>query len=287
MGLVLLLTTAVFWCVGNGPHMSVLKELHSYKSVSHCLYNAWAVLMGVSVPQQPSTSNLRVFFLLYVCYCFAMSTVFQAFFVSYLVEPAHEKKIETLDELQDSDIIYGYHPGIELFLKTVEYPEFDKFSGKKNLKEECSDLRKCVQRTITKGDMASMTYPVFATYVASEMGIADESSVICYLDENLMSGGLTILFKKGNLFLDRFNELIRRCLEAGFLEKHWSELQHWARIRSRDKFTKASDVTFVIFSVSHLTPAFVLLVSGYILSSVAFIAELIHYRSFTLMNSKD
>jgi hypothetical protein len=51
MGLVLLVTTAVFWCVGNGPHLSVLKELHSYKSVSHCFYSAWAVLMGVSVLQ--------------------------------------------------------------------------------------------------------------------------------------------------------------------------------------------------------------------------------------------
>jgi hypothetical protein len=192
------------------------------------------------------------------------------------VEPAYEKKIETFHELQDSDIIYGYHPGVDLILETAEFRELRKFSESKKLKEECSDVRKCVQRTITKNDMASLVYPGFATYVASELGIADESRVICYLDENFISAGLTILLKRGNLFLDRFNVLIRRCLEAGFLEKHWSELQHWAHVRSRDKLTDGSSVSFVIFSVSHLTSAFVVLILGYILSSVVFIAELIH-----------
>ncbi|XP_033611240.1 uncharacterized protein LOC117283066 [Cryptotermes secundus] len=237
MVLVLLLTAALFWWAGNGPYHSVLKESHSYKSVSHCFYSVWAVLMGVSVPKQPTTSNLRVLFLLYVCYCFAMSTVFQALFVSYLVEPAHEKKIKTFDELQDSDVIYGYHPIVDLFLFTAEFPALQKFSENKKLKEECTEVRKCVQRTITKNDMASFTYPEFSTYVASELGIADESTVICYLEENLISAGLTMLLKKGNFFLDRINVLIRRCLEAGFLEKYWSELQHGAHVRSMDKLT--------------------------------------------------
>jgi hypothetical protein len=197
------------------------------------------------------------------------------------VEPAYERKIETLDELQDSDIIYGYHPATDFNLQTVEYPEFAKFSEAKKLREECSDLRKCVQRTITKGDMASIVSPLLATYVASEMGIADESRDICYLNEHLMSAGLTVLLKKGNLFLDRFNILIRRCLEAGFLERHWSELKHLARIRSRDNSTETDNGMFVTFSVSHLTPAFVVLILGYILSSVVFITELIHNQRCT------
>jgi len=94
MGLVLLLSTAVFWCVGIGTYRSMFREAHTYRSLSHCFYNAWAVFMGVSVPQLPTTSILRIFFLLYVCYCFAISTVFQAFFVSYLVEPDKTTKLK-------------------------------------------------------------------------------------------------------------------------------------------------------------------------------------------------
>jgi hypothetical protein len=87
IGLVLLLTTGVFWCAGNLPYRSVCNERHTYQSLSHSFHKAWAVLIGVSVPQQSTNCTLRVFFFLYVCFCFAVSTLFQAFFVSYLVEP--------------------------------------------------------------------------------------------------------------------------------------------------------------------------------------------------------
>jgi len=61
IGLVLLLTTAVFWCAGNGFYRSVCNETHTYYSLSNSFHNAWAILMAVSVPQQPTNSNLRYF----------------------------------------------------------------------------------------------------------------------------------------------------------------------------------------------------------------------------------
>ena len=69
--------------------------------------------------------------------------------------------------------------------------------------------------------------------------------------------------------------LLRRCLEAGLLEIHWSELQHRARLKSGEKLREDSSDMFVPFAVSHLMPAFVVLVVGNILSSILFIVELI------------
>jgi hypothetical protein len=286
MGLVLLLTTAVFWCVGNGHYRSLLKEAHTYKTLSHCFFNAWAVFMGVSVPQQPTTSNLRVFFCLYVCYCFAITTVFQAFFVSYLVEPEHEKKIETLDELLHSDIVYGYNPGIDIASLTIPYPELSNFNERKKLREDCSDTLKCFERMVTKGDIASIAAPMFATYLASQRGIVDINKIICSFDETIISAAITILFKKGNPLLDRVNVLIRRCLEAGLLEMSWSDLQHQSLLRSRGKLKEGSDM-FIAFSVSHLMPAFVVLVIGNILSTAVFIVELTSNRVWKQMKLKN
>jgi hypothetical protein len=59
--------------------------------------------MGVSVPKLPETWKEKMFFLLYVLYCFAVVTVFQAFFVSDLVEPGQPKQIKTFDELLDTE----------------------------------------------------------------------------------------------------------------------------------------------------------------------------------------
>jgi hypothetical protein len=275
MGLVLLLSTAVFWCVGRSPYRSVFRGTHAYRSLSNCFYNAWAVLMGVSVPQLPTTANLRVFFLLYVCYCFAISTVFQAFFVSYLVEPEYGNKIETFDALLHSDIIYGYNPGLDIILQTVPYPERSQFKDRKKLQAECGDTMKCVERMITKGDIASIIDPMHASYLASVMGIVDINKVICRFEESFIASGIIILFKKGNPLLDTVNVLMRRCLEAGLLEIRWSELQHRAHLRSRGKLIEDNSDMFVPFAASHLMPAFVVLVVGNILSLVVFTVELI------------
>ena len=90
----------------------------------------------------------------------------------------YDKKLETLDELLDSEVVYGYHPFINFFKDTVGYPEFVKFLEHKRLQEDCSDVRKCVERMITKRDIASIIFPVFAVYVASEMGTVDVGKII-------------------------------------------------------------------------------------------------------------
>jgi hypothetical protein len=275
MGFVLFLTTAVFWCAGNVTSRNVGNETHTYQSLSHCFQNAWAVFMAVSVPHQPTTSTLRVFFFLYVCFCFAISTLFQAFFVSYLVEPMYEKKIETLDDLLESDVVFGIHPIVHFAKEFANIPELDNFLEHKRPTEECTDLRKCVERMITKRDMAYFISSDYVTFVARDLGTVDVGKIICSLDETVLSGVAIIIFKKGNPFLDRFNILMRRYLEAGFLDRLWSELQHGASLRGGGRFGESTNVMFYAFSFSHLMPAFVVLIVGTVLSSVVFIAELI------------
>jgi hypothetical protein len=193
------------------------------------------------------------------------------------VEPKYEKKLETLEELLDSDVVYFYHPAVSYAQETVSYPEFVQFFERKEEKEEYTDVRKCVERMITQRDVAAVLLPVFATYVAREMGTVDVGKIICSLDQVAISGGITILFKKGNPLLGRFNILMRHFLEAGFQERLWTELQHRAALRGGQSFRESPGDMFFVFSVSHLMPAFVVLLIGTVLSSVEFIAEVIVY----------
>ena len=150
-----------------------------------------------------------------------------------------------------------------------------KFLEHKKLQEDCSDIRKCVERMITKGDISSYIAPMFATYVAREMGTVDVGKLICSLDECSVSAGLIVLFRKGNPLLDRMNILMRRYLEAGLLEWLWTQLQHRASLRGGGRFREATGDKVFAFSVSHLMPPFLVLLVGSVLSSVLFIAELI------------
>jgi len=275
IGLVMLLTTAVFWCAGNGPYRSVCNEAHTYRSLSNCFQNVWSVFVGVSLPQQPTTSNLRLFFFLYVCFCFAISTVFQAFFVSYLVEPKYEKKLETIDELLHSDIVYGDHPGVNVVTRFVQYPEYKRFLEKKKLKEDCTNGQKCVKRMVTKRDLAMPLNEYIVDRVAREMGAEGVGKSVCCLDEPIGTGGVILLFKKGSPLLERFNTLMRRYLEAGLPEMCRRGVQHRASLKGGGIFVEAAGDVYFAFSVSHLMPAFVELLVGTVFSSVVFIGELI------------
>ena len=106
------------------------------------------------------------------------------------------------------------------------------------------------------------------------MGVVDVEKIICPFDEVVMSTGLIMLFKKGNPLLDRFNILMRRYLEAGLMERTWAELQHRAALTGGGRFTKADGDEFFPVSLSHVMPAFVVLLVGTVLSSVVFVGEL-------------
>jgi hypothetical protein len=190
------------------------------------------------------------------------------------VEPKYEKKLETLDELLISDVVYGYYPAFDFVLATVSYPELMMFIKIKKLKEDCSDMRKCVERMITKRDVAYIMDQMMANYFAMEKGTVDVRKIICPLDETSISAGVPVLFKKGNPLLDRFSIIMRRYLEAGLLLCLWTELQHRASLRAGGEFREAAGDVFFAFSFSHLKPAFVVLLVGTVLSSVVFIVEL-------------
>jgi len=124
-----------------------------------------------------------------------------------------------------------------------------KFAENKDLKEDCSDIRKCIYRMLTKRDISTVADPILASYVAKEMGVVNVEKIICSFDEVLMSSGLIMLFKKGNPLLDRFNVLMRRYLEAGLMERTWTELQHRAVLTGGGRFTEAAgDEFFLVLS---------------------------------------
>jgi len=190
------------------------------------------------------------------------------------VEPEYEKKIETLDELLHSDIVYGDHPGANILTLFIEYPEYKRFLEKKNLKEDCSYVRKCIERLVTKRDLAMPLNEYIVDGVAREMGAEGVGKSACCLDESIGTGGVILLFKKGSPLLERFNTLMRRYLETGLNDMLWRELQHRLSLKGGGRFEEAPGDVYFAFSVSHLKPAFVVLLVGTAFSSVVFIGEL-------------
>jgi hypothetical protein len=278
--LLLVLSAVTLCCLANIPHSCVTKEAIVYRSLSQCCSNVWAIFLGVSVAEMPKTFRLRVFFSLFICYCFAINTVFQAYFTTFLTEPVYEKQIHTFDELKRSKIEHLEHPALRELGAHINYDKYTKLTGRNEL---CDDIKKCLLRLLD-GETATMfMLELWAEYAASSSGRGQVS--LCTIDDNELSVRFTMYLSKGNLFRDRFNVLIQRCLEAGLGNKYWSQMM-WNLTLKRSGEHEGGDVAnssvYFAFTVLHLRVAFCLLAFGGALSSIAFIAELLSKHHFTL-----
>jgi hypothetical protein len=278
--LLLVLSAATFWCIANIPYRCVTKESLAYRNLSQCCSKVWAAFLGVSVAEMPRTFRLRIFFFLFVCYCFAINTVFQAYFTSFLIEPVYDKQIHTFDELQSNKLRYLEHPSMTELGVFLNYYKHKKLRGNH---ERCLDYEQCLSRLLAGERVTMIVLDHWAEYAASISGRGQAS--LCAIDENEFSMGFTMYLSKGSLFRDRFNVLIQRCLEAGLGNKYRSQLT-WNLTLQRSGEQGGGDVgssnnVYFAFTVSHLEVAFCLLAFGGALSSIVFIAELLSKHHFT------
>jgi hypothetical protein len=268
---VLILTTILWWCLTNCRH-SYLKNSRTFQTMSFCLYNVWAVAMGVSATNTPSTWKFRFIFLLYVCYCFAISTVFQAFFTSYLVEPGYGKKFETFDELLHSSVAYGSNGAMEVAMTSTTYEEYLSFPISR--RQDCNDILECTRQIANNDQLCTISTPRISQFLASELGIRDTSKFLCTLEENLFTAGFISVTHNGSPYLNRLNVLTRRSLEGGLLDRYWAQILWMTSLRSKMTVGDGEEDLYFVFSLSHLSPAFCVLGFGYVLSSVVFLAEI-------------
>ncbi|XP_033610108.1 uncharacterized protein LOC117282849 [Cryptotermes secundus] len=282
LALAFVLTSATFWCLEKKSHRSESREPRTVTSISLSVYNAWAILMAVSVPKMPKTWYHRCLFLIYVCFSFAMVTVFQTFFVSYLVEPGYGKAITTVQEVVNSELVYAYHPVVEHFLTLLEYDDYH-VAVPDSRRVLCIDFVECTKRLITERDVALINADTYVRYIASLIGVVDYSRVLCHLGDSSISLQSAGLLHKGSPFRDGFNKFVRRCLEGGLVGRYRAHVYfkaHFQNIGRNDNSQEVSD-TFFVYQIHHLSAAFMILILGHVFSCTVLIYEAIHKRFST------
>ena len=230
MANVFVLRAILWWGLANWRHSSI-KHSRTFQTLSYCLYNAWAVAMGVSAMNTPNTWKFRFLFLIYVCYCFVMSTVFQAFFTSYLVEPGYGKKFETFDDLLHSNVFYGYCDAWEIALSSTSYKEYRTFPPSR--RQDCNDFVECTKRIANNDQLCTVSVPRISQYLTSELGIRDASKFRSTFEENLFTIGFIFVLHNGSPFLNRLNLLTRRSQEGGLLDRYWAQRIWIKSLRSK------------------------------------------------------
>jgi len=117
----LVLAVITVRCISNYKQKSHLHESSSYSNIFSVTANIIAVSLSVSVNTQPRSAPLRLFFLCWVWYSVAISTVFQAYLTTFLIEPGYKEPIKAVEEMLNSEINFGFTPSYQyLFPDTSE-----------------------------------------------------------------------------------------------------------------------------------------------------------------------
>lgn len=245
-------------------------ESHAYTTPSTALYNVWAVVMGVSVTEMPRTSHLRVVIFPWIWYCFAVSTVFQAFFTSYLVDPGLQKQITSLEELVESGIEFGFRPEIGLYYERSPYKVHQDVL---KLHTFCRQTHLCIDEIVKTGLFATVAETWAVEKHLSSLRDSDRELVCPMNDFDSFPIRIVCYFAKSSFLLDTFNRILASVVESGLNIKA-------DRVRkvgvTLDKFTEDE---YFVFGTSHLMIAFYALLVGQLLSCVVFLCELIRHKN--------
>lgn len=260
----------VMWLVASSS------EFFNYTSLQYCFLIVWAVALETSVPKKPQTFRVRLIFLLWICISFALCMVFQAFFITFLVNPGFEKKIKTLDDLFRSEIQYGY---TDYYDHMADYTVTNK-----NLRK-CVNMYVCLESAIKYGNFAIVSNAFHTDYYRVNLSWHDTHLPVCTVDEDILLVSIVMYLTKGHPLLQRINQITKIMVESGVMEKWKNDFMYTSRLHSLsadgDNYERVEEdwnSDYFVFSLTHLRSAFLVLMLGYILSASTVFIELIYCK---------
>lgn len=247
------------------------QESTHYRSFVGTLQALMAVFLNVGVNRMPSKIFLRLFFCLWIWSSFALTTVFQTYFTSFLVDPGIEKQVSDVEELLSSSLILTFDNGYkDLFEGTDERAKLIL-----SRYVPCPNFRECASRTATLGDAATILdfqkFDIFKRQFVDDNG----DSLLCRLPGKISPYLITMFMQKGNPLFRPVDDVILRLMEAGLVDFWWSMVVYGQELAMENENVGAP-ITYFVFSLSHLYVAFTFLALGYCIGILVFILELLY-----------
>ena len=264
---VFILTALIFCFLA----ISISSELNIYKTISNCMCHVWAIFLGVSVPAHPRTDQLRLVFVLYVCYSLAMVNVYQAFFTTFLVEPGLGKQIENVEDLLATGVKFCKYNYYEDLALTYSFTEPEVLEYIRN------DMFRCYSWAIQHNNVSTVALDYFIQYIAATLGKTKQTDNILCSMEDKITVSFCLYLSKGSPLLNRFNKIIRRALEAGLGQKTWSSIM-WQTNLKYLKYISYDNEMYFVFTLSHFQLFFYMFILGNLVSVIMFIVELVVYH---------
>ncbi|XP_047499539.1 ionotropic receptor 21a-like [Penaeus chinensis] len=235
-----------------------------------------------SIPRLPKAQWQRLFVGSWWLYCFIVTTAYTANLIAFLTIPVFPARIQTVQQLAESD--YRYDPEatcLETGVSMYDYGEFVPGALRTSKDPHYRTLGERLDLYSTDDEsmypVLNGTHAYIESYSYSVVYIFDRYKVknAYMLREQLYPGHLCWYFQKNTAWKYKFDEAIQRLVESGLIE-------YWLKIKTEDflgtdyerkEKLSAEERTNTALSLEHVQGVFFLLLIGWAVSFLTFLAE--------------
>lgn len=196
---------------------------------------------------------------------------YQGSLVSFLTRIDYDDKVTTMRDMLDMGLCFsGTSKTVEI-LSNVDEEIVDEIRQKFNVLGSNEEFEALVERIAFEQDRSTVLH--LRDWVARFNRKNLLKGKLNVLKQTYGSQIITMAIQKSSPLGEAFDKWIYRITEAGLIEKWANEFY---------LLQSASENEPIVLQIRHLTGAFIVLFLGAIMSSVMFIAEVVHYKHYVL-----
>lgn len=246
-----------------------LKEPDFYRNPCNCFMATWSLTLEMGTHVQPRGLIMRFVFICWVIYCLQISTAYKSSLISSLTNPHLEPAILNMKQLANSRLKFQYTVGL---LDYFDDPADDNMRNIRDSLRFCDDVTVCLKSLALNAETALVNDKSYVQYLIPHLYIDSNGRPLLQpLPQEVLSYHIVMILSKGNLLLERFDELISRVVESGLTVKWARDIMYTRAVGAVSQKSGGGRR----LSMVHLQSMFVLLLIGEGLALLALIVELV------------
>jgi len=224
--------------------------------------DAWCIILGVGVSNQPKTAVMRIIFLSWILSSLCLNTIYQTFVTSYFVDPGYPRQIDTLEELHsmDTPLLFDYHISA-VHISYVKKDSNNSFFLLNSMDSVRYFLGMPNSSIFAHEEIIYHGYKSFCKNLGPKLH--KFSKVFNQIH-------IRLHFLHDRMLQPKMNKIIGRLVDAGIHDKFRRELS-----TPLDRQTIRDFIEFIPLSLEHLQSLLVLYSIGICISFIVFCFELL------------
>ncbi|PSN35405.1 Ionotropic receptor 665 [Blattella germanica] len=263
------LVIIIMWRVGLNKF-----ESKYYEALCNCFITVWSILLGASAPVKPNTKILRMLFLLWTCFSYAVCTVFQTFFTTFLVDPGSYALVNEVEDICRLGMEFGYTYELDNIMFDFNKNWMCGGVGRVNCSME--KYAGCMDRVMKDDKFTYFGIEFYADYFRI-VNISRGGQPLCSLSGYYKTLNIVTYLTRGSHFLAPINRVLEKIIESGIFLKFVDEMKEGWRIRSGSEAVHSDpyeDIEYFVLTVANLQISFWFLGGGLAISLLVLLVEL-------------